>query len=168
MRYDHSKLRSWAGYRVFLTAGEFASAAADYFEWIDDHPLLEEVVGFYQGASCKEDRAKMRPYTRQGLARHLNIPVSRLETYKARGDDWAEVVEAIEAVMYQQKYEGAAAGLLSSTVVVRDLGLAEKSEMSGPGGGPIETATAINTGKLSDAAMEELLAAWDADESGDP
>lgn len=160
---DYQQLKNWTGYRLFLTATDFVRAATEYFQWVDEHPLLEDVVAFYQGDECRADRSRMRPYTKQGLATHLNIPVSRIDSYKKKGGEWADVVDIIETVLYQQKFEGAAAGLLNATIIARDLGLAERSEVSGPDGGPIKTSQALNLSKLSDDAMAELLDAWDSE-----
>lgn len=134
----HSHLKNFAGYTVFTDPGDFAAAAADYFQWCDDHPLLEEIISFHQGEECRAEKGKMRAYTKQGLANHLGIPVSRLDLYKEK-EGWSDVMEIVENVLYQQKFEGAAAGLLNASIISRDLGLADKSEITGADGGPIQT-----------------------------
>lgn len=116
---------------LYLTPEQFLREAADYFEWVDKHPLLEEKVFQYQGDIVRADQAKMRPYTKQGLCTHLGMPASRLASYKARGEGWAEAVEMVEQVIYTQKFDGAAAGLLNASIISRDLGLAERTEVSG-------------------------------------
>lgn len=124
---------------VYLTPQDFLRAAVEYFEWAESHPLKEEVTGFYQGEVCRGDVSKVRPFTKRGLAIYLGMPVSRLESYRARGEDWEEAVEMVEQVIYTQKFENAAAGLLNSTIVSRDLGLAERNELTGRDGEPLQT-----------------------------
>ena len=146
--------------RIFLQASEFKKAALDYFLWAEDHPMLEEQVFQHKGAIVRADRQKMRPFTKQGLASYLGIPVSRLDSYKQRKDpEWAEAVEMIEQVIYDQKFTGAAAGLLNAPLIARDLGIADKSEVSGPDGGPIQTeevsARDIINGKLASLAAKQ-------------
>jgi hypothetical protein len=114
---------------IYLTPDAFLADVVKYFEWVDDHPLLEEHVFQHKGAIVRTDKAKMRPYTKKGLATYLGIPESRLASYRNRGDEWAEAVELIEQVIYTQKFEGAAAGLLNAGIISRDLGLAEKQEV---------------------------------------
>lgn len=125
--------------RIFLQASEFKKAASEYFRWVDDHPLQEEQVFQHKGCIVRADKAKMRSFTKQGLASYLGIPVSRLESYKQRKDpEWREAMELIEQVIYEQKFSGAAAGLLNSSIIGRDLGLADKTELSGPEGQPLQ------------------------------
>ena len=44
----------------------------------------------------------------------------------------------VEDIIRTQKFEGASAELLNVSIIARDLGLADKSEHSGPNGGAIE------------------------------
>lgn len=41
------------------------------------------------------------------------------------------VITQAEAVIYEQKFTGAAADLLNPNIIARDLGLADKKELSG-------------------------------------
>lgn len=128
----HQFLRGHRGPKKYFTPQDFLADAVRYFEWVDEHPLLEEKVFNYQGIITRTDVSKMRPYTKKGLATFLGIPESRLNDYKARTEDgWPEVVEMIEQVIYEQKFSGAAAGLLNASIISRDLGLAEKTEVTG-------------------------------------
>jgi len=122
--------------RVFLTAQEFLDACIKYFEWCVDTPIQDEQVFQYKGGVVRADKAKVRAFTKSGLAQYLSIPASRMEGYKLLGDDWIEAIELIEQAIYNQKFENAAAGTLNSTIISRDLGLAEKTELGGILGAP--------------------------------
>jgi hypothetical protein len=116
--------------RIFLTPHDFLKAAVEYFEWAEETPLQEEKVFHHQGEITRTDVSKVRAFTKIGLANYLGIPVSRLDSYKAREDKgWAEVVEIIEQVIKEQKFINAAVGLMNATIISRDLGLAEKQEV---------------------------------------
>lgn len=119
---------------------DFLKAAVDYFRWAEEHPLLEEKVFQYQGEIIRDDSAKMRAFTKEGLAAKLRIPVSRLEAYKNRDEEsgWPQAVQLVEQIIYEQKFTGAAAGLLNSSLVSRDLGLADKQELTGKDGEPLQ------------------------------
>lgn len=142
--------------REFLTPQDFLAEVIKYFRWCDDHPLQEEQVFQYKGSIVRADKGKVRPYTKHGLATFLCIPASRIYTYRDRGGQWSDVVEMIEQIIYTQKFENAAAGLLNATIISRDLGLAEKNEHTGANGGPIQTeelsARERVAGKLSSLA----------------
>jgi hypothetical protein len=124
--------------RHYSSPEELAAAAAEYFEWCEDHPLQEEKLFQNQGLLVRGEVAKVRAFTKQGLCAHLGIPVSRLALYKERGEDWAELLETIESVIFAQKFENAAAGLLNPGLIARDLGIADRNEVSGPEGGAIQ------------------------------
>jgi len=125
--------------REFLTPQDFLAEVVKYFEWCDTHPLQEEQMFQFRGSIVRADKEKVRAYTRKGLATFLGLPASRLKTYDDRGAAWSDVVELIDQIIYTQKFENAAAGLLNASIISRDLGLAERQEFSGIGGGPIQT-----------------------------
>ncbi len=117
------------GKHIFLEPEELLKAAVDYFEWAEAHPLKEDQIFQYKGEIVRAKKSKVRVFTKAGLATHLGIPVKRLDQYKDRSDErWAEVIELIEQVIYQQKFENAAASLLNASIIARDLGLADKTE----------------------------------------
>lgn len=104
------------------------SAACEYFEWCDKHPL--ESVEFNGKDAIECIVPKMRAYTWTGLEHYLDI--SSLRDYKTNDEykDFLQVITRIEKIIYTQKFEGAAAGLLNSNIIARDLGLANKEEIT--------------------------------------
>lgn len=122
--------------KLYLTPRDFLLDVAEYFKWCADHPLLEDKVFMYKGAIVRTNEGRMRPFTKKGLATFLNMPETRLATFRKRGEEWEEAVEIVEQTIYTQKFEGAAAGLLNATIISRDLGLAEKQEIGGLSGAP--------------------------------
>lgn len=125
--------------RNFLYAGDLVAEAQAYFTWCDDHPLKKEQVYQYKGSVVRTDSNLVRPYTKTGLATFFGISTAKLNNLRNRGDDWADAMDMIEQVIYTQKFENAAANLLNASFISRDLGLADKQELSGPNGGPIKT-----------------------------
>jgi len=84
-----------------------------------------------------------------------------LESYKAKGEGWAEAVELVEQAIYNQKFEYAAAGLMNATIIARDLGLAEKTVTTS------DSKVAVSMEDLYDEAKrlgipDELLAKLDS------
>lgn len=115
---------------IFKTSEEMWSAAQEYFEWVEENPLWEDKVTSYKGINKHEPVAKMRAMTIDGLCLFLDIGVQTWHDYKAR-KDFSEVTTRIENVIRSQKFAGAAAELLNPNIIARDLGLADKSEISG-------------------------------------
>jgi len=146
------------GPHPFATAAELRTAATEYFQWCDDHPLLEEDVAVYQGDVTRFDKKRVRPYTLRGLAIYLNVSVGRLERYRTDIADFVVAMELIDQVIYTQKFEHAAAGLLNASLISRDLGLADKQELTGANGGPIQTEEVLNDAATFASRMARLAA----------
>jgi hypothetical protein len=115
----------------------------EFFQWCDDHPLLEEDVAVYQGDVTRFDKKKVRPYTLRGLAIYLNISVARLERYRAGITEFSTAMELIDQIIHTQKFENAAAGILNASIISRDLGLADKQELTGANGADLVTRIVI-------------------------
>ena len=100
----------------------------DYFEWVEANPLLEDQHFTYQGKVISAQLPKMRAMTLTGLCIHLGISLDTWLNYKAK-PVFSEIIEFVEAVIYDYKFTGAAAGLLNHAIIARDLGLADKKEV---------------------------------------
>jgi hypothetical protein len=123
---------------IFASPDALWEAACEYFEWIEANPLWEAKAFAHQGVVTIERLPKMRAMTLGGLCLFLDIGRRTWDEYAGR-EDFLPVTRAIDAVIRDQKFSGAAADLLNANIIARDLGLADKSEFSGKDGGPIET-----------------------------
>lgn len=119
----------------------------EYFEWVEANPLHEMKAFMFQGAVVTEAMPKMRAMTLNGLCNFLGIAVQTWHNYRAR-DGFLEVTTRVDQIMRQQKFEGAAAELLNPNIIARDLGLAEKSELTGKDGGPIKSEVDVSAKDL--------------------
>ena len=118
----------------FAEPEQLWSAAVEYFEWVTDNPIFEDTIVTFQGVATHEPLAKMRAMTNRGLQLFLGISHETWRGWKTDGHDLhrpdlADVIERIEAVIYEQKFTGAAAGLLNHGIIARELGLADKQEI---------------------------------------
>lgn len=132
--------RSSAGPKPrFADPDSLWAACVEYFEWVESNPLLE-VKGFaFQGAVTKETFPKMRAMTIGGLCVFLDVDETTWRGWREARPDLLPVITRAEAVIYQQKFAGAAADLLNPNIIARELGLSEKREHTGSDGGPIKT-----------------------------
>lgn len=115
---------------IFASPDDLWNAACEYFEWVHNNPLYESKAFSYQGEVTVETLPKIRAMTEAGLCFFLDIGTSTLHDYKKR-EDFSEVIAKIERVIFTQKFEGAAADLLNANIISRELGLADKQELSG-------------------------------------
>lgn len=146
--------------RLFASAELLWEACCEYFQWVEDNPLLEMKPFAYQGVVIQEPVAKMRAMTINGLCLFLDIDETTWRAWR-EVDDFSTVVSKAEKIIYEQKFTGAAADLLNPNIIARDLGLADKKDLGSSDGSM--TPRGIDASKLSTAALAEILAA--ADES---
>lgn len=157
------KARSSHGRKpIFPDPENLWDAACQYFDWVDANPLYEDKLVTFQGMASHEPVAKMRAMTISGLCIFLGISQQAWSEYRLR-DGFGEVTREIEDIIRDQKFTGAAADLLNANIIARDLGLADKSELTGPNGGPIQT---IDTTNLTDEQLRVLASIGNAADNG--
>lgn len=119
--------------KLFATPQLLWEAAVEYFEWCEENPLKEEKVFNYQGDIVRANISKIRAMTLSGLCLYLKCNEGYFRTFKSqlpKGEqDFNAVISEIEAVIYNQKFQGAAADLLNANIIARDLGLSDKQEI---------------------------------------
>lgn len=123
----------------FSNPEDLWDACLEYFHWVNDNPLKEAKVAQKKGAPVVMELDKMRAMTITGLCVFLDIVEETWRDWRANRKDLSAVITRVEQIIRTQKFEGAAADLLHPNIIARDLGLADRSEHSGPGGGPIPT-----------------------------
>lgn len=108
-------------------------AATEYFEWVEANPLQEAQAFAYQGNVKVQELPKMRAMTIAGLCIFLDIDRTTWAEY-GKKEGFSTVVTRVDETIRDQKFAGAAAGLLNANIIARDLGLADKSEHTGKDG----------------------------------
>lgn len=97
-----------------------------YLEWVDKNPLWE-TKAFGTGLVCKVP--KKRYPTASGCALFCGVAPRTWRSWKSPDNQLRDVVEHAEEMMLQIKMEGAASGFFNSTIVARDVGLKDKTEV---------------------------------------
>lgn len=103
-----------------------------YKQWAKDNPwLIEDYVG---RDGDKIDRKKQIPLTWFGFEIWLreNSIICDLGDYQRNKDnrynEYATIIHAIKAQIYNHKYIGATVGAFQQNIIARDLGLVEKQQ----------------------------------------
>jgi hypothetical protein len=122
---------------IFASPEDLWTACVEYFDWIEANPLYEDKLVTFQGMAKHEPCAKMRAMTISGLCIFLDISPKTWAEYRER-EDFTPITSRVDEIIRTQKFQGAAADLLNPNIIARDLGLADKSEVSGKDGAPIE------------------------------
>lgn len=123
------KMRSTHGRdKLFASPELLWGAACEYFEWVDENPLIE--VDYVGSHAVECERKHPRPYTIHAFLLYIDAHVGYWSEFKRNNTDkdFSVVIHRVEQTIYNQKFEGAAAGLFNANIISRDLGLADKQE----------------------------------------
>lgn len=122
------KARSTHGRKpLWSNTDDLKDACYQWFQWVEDNPLTEYKVAQFQGEAVSMELPKMRAMTIGGLCIYLGMTFETWCQYKKK-DGFSEVCAEVEQVIYNQKFVGASADLLNSSIIARDLGLADKRD----------------------------------------
>lgn len=148
--------------KLFETPQLLWEAACEYFQWCVDNPLpTEDFVSGGPKAGKKVFLNKMRAFTIQGLCRYLDcnsVYFNQFEkSLKTKSDETAkgfsQILTRIRDIIYEQKFTGAASGLLNASIIARDLGLRDSTDLTTKGD-KINRPNPIN---LNNVPLETLL-----------
>ena len=131
-------------------------ACVEYFDWVEETPLLEDKLVTFQGMATHEPVAKMRAMTISGLCLFLDVSRSTWDEWRTSRPDLSYIMKRAEAVIYEQKFTGAAADLLNPNIIARDLGLADKTDHTSSDG-TMSPKPAIDATKLKSETLEDIL-----------
>jgi hypothetical protein len=119
-------LRNKPGKPNIYTPQELFDKAVEYVEWNAKNPLFEQKAF---GTGMIANMPKMRAMTVSGFCVFANISSITFYDYEKRNDEYANIVTRVKEMFRSQKIEGAAAGLLDSNIIARELGLSDKQEI---------------------------------------
>ncbi|GGE17324.1 hypothetical protein GCM10011360_02670 [Primorskyibacter flagellatus] len=111
--------------RMFETPEELMAKFLEYYTWNEENPLIEHKPFVSKGDAIMARVPKMRALSWSRFAVFLGTDSFCLYRMRKNMENLKEAFDYIADVMYAQKFEGAAAGLLNAHVISRDLGLAE-------------------------------------------
>ncbi len=115
--------------KIFSDPEILWSACVEYFEWVDANPLWEVKSYQFQGAPVQDQIPKMRAMTIGGLCIFLDIDFTTWKDYLVH-PDYSRVCTKVEQIIRDQKFSGAAADQLNASIIARDLGLADKTDLN--------------------------------------
>lgn len=113
--------------KIFSDKDILWKACTEYFDEVEKNPLWESRVAQRNGEPEEFQLPKMRAMTIGGLCVFIGITFETWTQYK-KDKDFSEVINLVESIIRDQKFTGAAAGLLNPNIIARDLGLSDKQE----------------------------------------
>lgn len=118
----------------FKDPEEILVGAEEYFAWCEKNPIKEEKVFCSNGEVVKATANTPRPLTQAGICIFLGVGIKTWHEYKKK-DGFSDVILAVEDIMFEQKFAGAAAGQFNANIISRDLGLIDKTMQDITSGG---------------------------------
>lgn len=133
------KSQTGRGHLRFETPEQLWEEACEYFEWALNTPwITSKAMKMKDGDRdiielAREPRA--RYLSNVGLCLFLGIQRCTYGYYQTgrhdkEGKDYTSVCAVIDDIIHEQKLSGAAAGIFHPMIVARELGLADKQEIS--------------------------------------
>lgn len=104
--------------------------ALEYFQFYEDNPLVE--VDWVGKDAIPVERKKMRAMTIQSFCLFAGIDDNTFAEYR-KDERLGAITTHIQRVIFSQKFEGAAAGLLNANIIARELGLKDNTDVTTQG-----------------------------------
>jgi len=100
--------------------------AVEYVKWVAENPLPAEKV-FSNGKRLKEK--KLRAMTIQEFCLFAKITRETFNQYE-KEKDYSDICLRIKDIFFNQKFQGAAADMFNHAIIARELGLADKTDIT--------------------------------------
>lgn len=110
--------------KIFSDPELLWQSACEYFENCDNNPINTLEFNGKDAIECIVP--KMRAYTKAGLSVYLDCALNTFDALE-KDKDFLQVYTRICQIIYTQKFEGAAAGVLNANIIARDLGLSDNN-----------------------------------------
>lgn len=115
------------GRKMEFTPEELWEESCGYFKWCDENPIMSYEWNGKDPQKCELEFA--RAYTLKGLCVYLGVNEKYFNETVAEKEEYSHIVTRIRYVIFTQKFELAAAGLLKENIISRELGLVEKQDL---------------------------------------
>ncbi len=148
------KLRSKHGRDlIFGTPDSLWEAACEYFEATDSRKWTKKD---WVGKDAKKvTRETETPYTISGLCLYMDVSREWWNKFKNENrEDFLQVLARIENIIYTQKFEGASVGAFNASIIARDLGLKEQTDITTQGEKIAPVITVMVDGQIIDGEMK--------------
>ena len=148
------KLRSKHGRDLIFSTPEILwEAAVQYFEATDARKWKKK--DWVGKDAIEVERETETPYTISGLCLYLDVSREWWNKFKNENrEDFLQVLTRIENIIYTQKFEGASVGAFNASIIARDLGLKEQTDITSNGKDLQPVITAMVDGKVIDGEMK--------------
>lgn len=143
--------------KIFQTPKELWDASKKYFNWVMDNPILEQRPFSYMGNITYAEVEKPRPMSVYRMCSYIGMDYSTYTRYR-KNEKYKEVCNAIDTIIRENKFEGAASGQMNPVIIARDLGLRDNIDHTS-GGEKIDSkpSVVIDNAQLVAKDVQDIL-----------
>ena len=113
---------------IFKDPKQLAESCNEYFQWCIDNPLQSEEIHSTKMGLERVMVNKVRAFTLLGMCNFIGISKRTFDNYCER-EGFLLISTRVRDLIYTQKFENAAAGLLKDAFIARDLGLKDAKDI---------------------------------------
>lgn len=129
-----------------MTPETVFNLAVKYFSWAEDQAIKAIETASFQGVVTENLVHKPRIFTLSGFCLYCGVTASSIQSWRA-SPGFSEVMEFIDSVIREQKYQLAASGIVNPGMISKELGIDKPQEI-----------TITNTSSANDVdTMKEAL-----------
>lgn len=111
------------------TPEEVFDFAVRYFSWAESEAIKAIETAAFQGVVSESLVHKPRVFTLTGLALFMGVNINRFARWRTEAG-YSDVMEFIDNVIYEQKYQLGVAGIINHTIVGKELGIDKPQEIT--------------------------------------
>lgn len=111
------------------TPEEVFDFAVRYFSWAESEAIKAIETAAFQGVVSESLVHKPRVFTLTGLALFMGVNINRFARWRTEAG-YSDVMEFIDNVIYEQKYQLGVAGIINSIIVGKELGIDKPQEIT--------------------------------------
>lgn len=103
--------------------------AIKYFEWAEANAFKAAETASFQGRTYQDEIHKPRIFTLNGLRLFCGWSKCALEKWR-KEPGYCDVIEFIDSVIYEQKFQLAANGVINASFIGKDLGVDQPTQIN--------------------------------------
>jgi hypothetical protein len=122
------KMRSKHGRNPIIESAEILQESAyEYFQWCVDNPVHQNEFRGKDALPVWIEHPRV--FTKSGVALYCGMTWETIDTLRAKGKDFSDVITHIEEIIKTQKFTYAAVNMFNANIIARDLGIKDNKEI---------------------------------------
>lgn len=112
-----------------MTPETVFNLAVKYFSWAENQAIKAIETASFQGVVTENLVHKPRVFTLNGFCLYCGVTASSIQSWRA-SPGFADVMEFIDSVIREQKYQMAASGIVNPGMISKELGIDKPQEIT--------------------------------------